>query len=116
MKWFLVRYVYRIVFEQETYQCQFDEQQRIIRSDSLTNAFEKAKYLADSFNPCFKNYLGENISWKFVCIAGLVEIFPPSDGSEISSVVVETADAVRYIKEMEMHKRFLEEKIRRNST
>jgi hypothetical protein len=111
MKWFLVKYIYQIISGEGTYQCQFDEQQRIIKSDCLATAFERAGNLADGFHPCFKNYLGEPVRWKFVCIADLFEIDPPADGSEISSILHEPIDIMAYLNEIELRKIFLEQHI-----
>lgn len=107
MKWFLVRFFYEIVSGEGGYKVQFDEQLRLICADNGNDAICKAEGMANDFHPPFRNYKGELVEWKFVCIAGLHEIQAPKDGAEVTSILHEPQDTQDFLGELNRRKEFL---------
>ena len=89
MNHYLITLVFRIEAAPERV-AQFDEQMRLIKADSATAAYEKACYLGLSEEGPVNNINGTVLEWKFVGIAGLVEIKHLSDKAEIFSNTRET--------------------------
>ncbi|TKC09022.1 DUF4288 domain-containing protein [Pedobacter frigoris] len=111
MKWFLVRYIYEIISGDGGYRVQFDEQLRLISADTGNDAICKAEGMADDFHPPFRNYKGELVEWKFICIAGLHEIQTPTDGAEVTSILHEPHDALDFRAQIDKRKEFLDNAI-----
>lgn len=101
MNLYLVNLVFRIENKHEAV-AQFDEQLRLIKATSTSNAYEKAMLLALDEEGPVKHIEGKTIQWKFVGITSLLEMENMNDQSEIFSNTRETAlpqAYVQYVKE-----------------
>lgn len=107
MKWFLVKYIYEIISGGGEYQAQFDEQLRLVTAESTNDALIKAEGMAQGFHPPFKNFKGELVEWRFICIAGIHEIETPADGAEVGSTLHEPSDVPAFLGSLNKHKEFM---------
>ncbi|MES2513626.1 MAG: DUF4288 domain-containing protein [Bacteroidota bacterium] len=109
MKWFAVKYIYQIISGEGNHRPQFDEQIRLLISESSSDALFKAQALARKFHQTFLNFRGEEVIWKFIGIADLHEIQDPHDGLEVASVIHEPANLKEFMDHTNKRKAFLTE-------
>ncbi|WP_162618727.1 DUF4288 domain-containing protein [Pedobacter yulinensis] len=109
MKWFAVKYIFRIISGEGKHSPQFDEQTRLLLSADKLNAFEKARSLAGQLNKSFRNRFGDLVSWKFVEIVEINEVANPEDGVEINSTIIEPENVTGFLEEIRLKKNYLSE-------
>lgn len=111
MKWFLVKYIYQILSGTSSSSAQFDEQLRLLLALNSYEALKKAEEMANSFQPPFTNCMGDEVRWKFLCVADLHEIQIPEDGIEVASILHEPNDVPAFLNAVEQRRVFLQKHI-----
>ncbi|MEO6166294.1 MAG: DUF4288 domain-containing protein [Chitinophagales bacterium] len=97
MKWYLAKFVFRIICGDGQHQPQFDEQLRLISAGDESKAFEKACAMGLFEQDTFYNTEKKLVEWKFI---GVPELFPfgkLTDGAELFARTQEPEDADAYI-------------------
>lgn len=110
MKWFAVNCIYQVICGEGKHAPQFNEQIRLIFSNSVIEAIAKVKLMAFSYNASFKNYEGESVKWNFIAVGGVTEIEPPKDGVEVSSKILEPKSVEYYLENVEHKNKILTKK------
>lgn len=102
MKWYLVKLIFSIEFENQNNlltnsSAQFDEQLRLVEDYSEHTALLKARKLGKSLESSFLNANKKLVHWKFIDVREIILIDQIQDGIEIYSNTIETADREEYI-------------------
>jgi hypothetical protein len=97
MNWYLSKIVFRIICGEGQHTPQFDEQLRLIESESESEAFEKATAIGLREQEQFYNQQRKLVQWKFINVAELFKLTGLLDGAELYSRIQETENADNYI-------------------
>jgi hypothetical protein len=97
MNWYISKIVFSITAENTQHKPQFDEQLRLIKADSLEEAFIKARKLGLSEEDTFLNDKKNKVKWEFINVAEIVPLKTLEDGMELYSNIHETEEAKSYI-------------------
>jgi hypothetical protein len=98
MNWYLVKLVFQVLSGEGTHTPQFDEQVRLIRADEVNWAYEKATVIGWLEQRSFVNNKNEEVTWKFIDVAEVLQISDPEDGVLLCSYTEEPDDAEAYTK------------------
>ena len=96
MKWYLAKFVFRIVCGEGLHTPQFDEQLRLVTANDEDKAFAKACHIGKMQQDYFLNQKNELVRWQFVNISELYRLSKLIDGAEIYSRIKEVDDAEAY--------------------
>lgn len=96
MQWYLSKIVFRIHCGDGQHAPQFDEQLRLIYSESVEAAFEKAKSIGISEEDSFLNNNQKLVKWEFIDVSELHKISALIDGAELYSRVIEQDNGYLY--------------------
>ncbi|MBE7175607.1 MAG: DUF4288 domain-containing protein [Mucilaginibacter polytrichastri] len=96
MQQYLAKLIFRIATENDGPDGQFDEQLRLIRAVSHTEAFIKANRLGHENEDHFTNDREQQIRWEFIGISDLNEVPELKDGQELDYHIREIADAEQF--------------------
>jgi hypothetical protein len=97
MNWYIAKIVFNISAENTDHKPQFDEQLRLIASDTMEEAFFKARKLGLNEEDSFLNDQRNKVKWEFINVAEIVPVRSFEDGMEIYSHIHETEEAGSYI-------------------
>ncbi|MFT3680860.1 MAG: DUF4288 domain-containing protein [Ferruginibacter sp.] len=97
MNWYIVKLVYRFVYNQGMHTAQFSEQLRLIHADDQLHAFHKARLVGErEAAGIIEN--NNSIGWKFIDVTEIHLLDKPTDGAEVWSCMHEEANAEMYIR------------------
>lgn len=96
MNWYVAKIVFRITLAKESAVGQFDEHLRLIRAESLEEAFIKARLLGIKEED-YDQDQEQKASWEFVNVSELRPVDSLCDGAEVYSQVREVREARSYI-------------------
>lgn len=97
MKWYLAKFVFRIVCGEGLHTPQFDEQLRLIAAGSKEEAFQKAQQMGKQEQETFYNRKEQLVQWQFVNISELYQLSELIDGAELYSRIEEKENADAYV-------------------
>jgi hypothetical protein len=97
MNWYLTKLIFSVDAEEPHRKAQFDEQLRLVKATSETDAYFRGKQLGNSLQTKFLTEKGELISWRFVDVNEVVELPELRDGIELYSNTVETTEKENFI-------------------
>jgi hypothetical protein len=105
MKRYLVKLMFNINIDNGNHATQFDEQIRVIESQDLENAFQKARFIGRQEEETFLNLDKKPVNWKFIDVVDLYPLENIKDGEQVYSVTHEKEDTnafISYIREKSM--------------
>ena len=97
MQQFLVKLMFNIHIENGKNTSQFDEQIRMVESQSFENAFQKARSLGKKEETTFLNHENKLVTWKFIDVVELFPLGDFKDGEQLYSNSHDEQDAASYI-------------------
>lgn len=97
MKWYLAKFVFRIVCGEGQHTAQFDEQLRLIAAASKEEAFNKAQQMGKQEQETFFNRKEQLVQWQFINISELYLLSDLIDGAELYSRIEERENAEAYV-------------------
>lgn len=97
MKRYLAKLMFNINIDNGNHATQFDEQIRVIESQSLDNAFQKARVIGKQEEETFLNAEKKPVSWKFIDVVDLYPLENIKDGEQVYSVTYEKEDTNAFI-------------------
>jgi hypothetical protein len=97
MNWYISKIVFNITAENTQHKPQFDEQLRLIKADSMEEAFIKARVLGLSEEDSFLNDKNNKVKWEFINVSEIVPLKTLEDGMELYSNIHEAEEAKSYI-------------------
>lgn len=97
MKWYLAKFVFRIVCGEGQHAAQFDEQLRLIAAGNKEEAFAKAQETGKKEEETFYNRRQQLVQWQFINISELYVLSEFTDGAELYSRIEEKDNAEAYI-------------------
>lgn len=97
MQQYLVKLMFNIHIENGKNTSQFDEQVRVVESNSFENAFQKARSLGKREETTFLNHENKVVTWKFIDVVELLPLQNFKDGEELFSISHEEQDVNSYI-------------------
>lgn len=97
MNWYITKLVFNIDIENGKNNAQFDEQLRMIKAESIDEAFFKARALGKSEEAMFVNTNKKLVNWKFIDVSEIQLVNELSDGAEIYTSTHETEEVNAYI-------------------
>jgi hypothetical protein len=98
MNWYISKIVFNITAENTQQKPQFDEQLRLIKADSMEEAFIKARILGLSEEDSFLNDKKNKVKWEFINVSEIVPLKTLEDGMELYSNIHEAEEARSYIR------------------
>ena len=98
MEKYLAKLIFNINIDNGNDASQFDEQIRIIESDSLEDAFHKARLIGKKEEEIFTDVQNKQISWQFIDVSDVYSINNIKDGDQIYSNTHKTNDTGSFIK------------------
>ncbi len=105
MKKYLAKLIFKVSFEDQSQNVEFDEQMRLIEARNLEEAFFKARYLGQKEEEAFTNKDLNKITWSFIDVADLYTIEATKDGEQLYSTTHKMEDDqsfIQYIKQKSM--------------
>ena len=105
MKQYLAKLMFNIHIEDGQSNSQFDEQIRLIESQTYETAFQKAKTIGKHEETVFLNQGNKKITWKFIDVVELFPLQEYKDGEQLFSITHEEQHApsfINYIREKSM--------------
>jgi Domain of unknown function (DUF4288) len=97
MRWYLAKFVFRIVCGEGQHTAQFDEQLRLIAGSSKEEAFSKAQTMGKQEEETFFNRKEQLVQWQFINISELYLLSDLIDGAELYSRIEERENAEAYV-------------------
>ncbi len=97
MQRYLAKLVFNINIDNGNHASQFDEQIRIVESNSLENAFHKARTIGRKEEEVFINQDNKNVNWKFIDVLDLYPLEELKDGDQVYSLTHENEDSKSFI-------------------
>lgn len=97
MKRYLAKLMFNINIDNGNHATQFDEQIRVIESQNLENAFQKARVIGKQEEETFLNKEKESVNWKFIDVVDLYPLENIKDGEQVYSVTHEKEDTNAFI-------------------
>ena len=97
MKWYLAKFVFRIICGEGLHTPQFDEQLRLIAAGSKEEAFQKAQQMGKQEEETFFNRKEQLVQWQFINVSELYRLSELIDGAELYSRIEEKENAEAYI-------------------
>ena len=97
MKWYLAKFVFRIVCGEGEHAAQFDEQLRLVAASNKEEAFTRAQEMGKKEEETFFNRKQQLVQWQFINISELYVLSELIDGAELYSRIEEKDNADAYI-------------------
>lgn len=97
MKRYLAKLMFNINIDNGNHATQFDEQIRVIESQNLENAFQKARVIGKREEETFLNIEKKPVNWKFIDVVDLYPLENIKDGEQVYSVTHEKEDTNAFI-------------------
>jgi len=105
MKRYLAKLVFNINIDNGNHASQFDEQIRIVESNNLESAFQKARTIGKKEEEVFLNKENKSVKWNFIDVLDLYPLEELKDGDQVYSTTHENEDSksfINYIKSKSM--------------
>lgn len=99
-KYFIAKIIWQIKIPTNGIASEFDEQLRIVKAYDAKNALEKAIKIGHEQEESFINSKGQQVSWSFINVEFVKEMFSFEDGMEICSQTINAPDAMQFIKDI----------------
>lgn len=97
MKRYLAKLMFNINIDNGNHATQFDEQIRVIESQDLGNAFQKARVIGKQEEETFMNKDHKPVNWKFIDVLDVYPLENLKDGEQLYSVTYEKEDTTAFI-------------------
>jgi len=97
MKRYLAKLIFNINIDNGNHVSQFDEQIRIVESNSLESAFHKARTIGKKEEEVFFNKENKPVKWKFIDVLDLYPLEELKDGDQVYSTTHENEDSKSFI-------------------
>ena|ERR1700741_4845966 len=97
MKKYLAKLIFNINIDNGENESQFDEQIRLVESQSLENAFHKARYIGKQEEESFISKDNKIVSWKFIDVLEVYPLENVRDGEQLYSITHEKEDTNAFI-------------------
>lgn len=110
MIWYIAKMVFNIVNGSGDHTPQFDEQYRLVKAETLEDAFQKAEHIGINEQEILLSVKGEIVKWDFVGISELYAINELKDGMELFSNIQEELDRKLYIETVKMKSAYVQSK------
>lgn len=111
MNWYIAKVVFNIISGQGDHKPQFDEQYRLVRAETLSEAFQKAKQIGVNEEELLWNDKKELVRWDFVGISELYPVNELRDGMELFSCIHEEADGQSYLEIVKLKSAYVQSKL-----
>jgi hypothetical protein len=112
MKTFIAKLIFNININQDSDSSQFDEQIRIIKADSVHEAYHKAKSIGQKEEETFANPKMQLIEWKFINVLDIYDMDSYKEGEQLYSQTIFENDSQSYIQYLlEKSKKFQEKNV-----
>lgn len=105
MEKYIAKLMFNINIDNGNDASQFDEQIRIVESQSLEDAFYKARIIGRKEEETFLDRDNKLVSWQFIDVADVYPLKEMKDGEQIYSNTHKIQDAgsfIRYIRQKSM--------------
>ncbi len=110
MNWYIAKVVFNIVSGDGSHTPQFDEQYRLVKADTMEEAFQKAARIGINEEEMLWNDKQEIVKWSFVGISELYPINELQDGMELFSAIHEEDDRKDYIETLRLKSAYVQSK------
>ncbi|MEQ8364826.1 MAG: DUF4288 domain-containing protein [Cyclobacteriaceae bacterium] len=110
MNWYIAKVAFNIVSGSGDHTPQFDEQYRLIKAESMEEAYQKAEDIGLVEEEIMLNEKHEIVKWSFVGISELYPVNELRDGMELFSSVHEIDDRASYIELIKMKAAYVQSK------
>ncbi|MGE0590396.1 MAG: DUF4288 domain-containing protein [Cyclobacteriaceae bacterium] len=110
MNWYIAKIVFNIISGSGNHTPQFDEQYRLIKAESMEEAFDKAMRIGMGEEEMLLNSKNEIVRWEFVNIAELYPIDELRDGMELFSSIQEMPSRKDYIETIHLKAAYVQSK------
>jgi len=97
MRWYLAKFVYRIICGDGDHLAQFDEQLRLVSAANKQEAFAKAVKMGKQDEERFYNRRQQLVYWQFINVSELYQLNELIDGAELYSRIEEKENAWHYV-------------------
>jgi Domain of unknown function (DUF4288) len=105
MKQYLTKLMFNIHIDDGNDASQFDEQIRIVQSESLEDAFHKARRIGKTEEETFMNSHNRPVRWQFIDVSDVYSLEELKDGEQLYSnthKIKDTSSFIRYIRQRSM--------------
>ncbi len=106
--WFVVKLVFRIKNSSSESPHQFDEQWRLIASDSEAQAMALARDIGRRKSEVIHRPDNSKVSWEFIAISDMIELSSKSQGMELFSRIEQPDNHTHYLHVIQTNSRQLE--------
>ncbi|MFZ1808227.1 MAG: DUF4288 domain-containing protein [Cyclobacteriaceae bacterium] len=110
MNWYIAKVAFSIVSGSGDHTPQFDEQYRLIKAESMEEAFQKAEHIGLNGEEILLNEKHEIVRWDFIGVSELYPVNELRDGMELFSSVHEIDDRASYIEMIKMKSAYVQSK------
>ncbi|HNP07574.1 MAG TPA: DUF4288 domain-containing protein [Cyclobacteriaceae bacterium] len=110
MNWYIAKVAFNIVSGSGDHTPQFDEQYRLIKAESMEEAFQKAEYIGMNEEEVLLNEKHEIVKWDFVGISELYPVNELRDGMELFSGIHEVEDRGAYMELIKLKSAYVKSK------
>lgn len=97
MQRYLAKLMFNINIDNGSHASQFDEQIRIVESNTLADAFHKARIIGKKEEEVFFNNDDKPVKWKFIDVLDLYPLEELKDGDQVYSTTHENEDSKLFI-------------------
>ncbi len=105
MNRYLIKLMFNINIDNGSNVSQFDEQVRVIESNSIEDAFYKARAIGRREEETFLNNDNQTVNWQFIDVAEVYPLEDFKDGEQIYSStrrIKDTGSFISYIRQKSM--------------
>jgi hypothetical protein len=99
-KYYIAKIIWQIKIPTNGIASEFDEQLRIVKASDAKNALKKAIQIGHEQEESFINSKGQQVSWTFINVEFIKEMYSFEDGMEICSQTINAPDALQFIKDI----------------
>jgi len=110
MNWYIAKVVFNIVSGEGDHNGQFDEQYRLIKAETMEEAFQKAQRIGINEQEMLWNDKQEIVRWDFVDVSELYPVNELQDGMELFSAIHEEKDSDNYIETLKLKSAYVQSK------
>ena len=110
MNSYIAKLVFQIICGAGNHTAQFDEQLRLILAENAELAFESALQIGGEEQTSFYNRKDQLVQWKFIGVSNLHELGKLEHATEIYSAITERDDGERFVQEVKIRSRLLNER------
>lgn len=113
MNWYIAKVVFNIVSGSGNHTPQFDEQYRLVKAETMNEAFQKVITIGLNEEEILLNINNEIVCWNFVNVSELYPIDDLRDGMELFSSIHEESDRKAYIEILQLKAAYVQSKLER---